>query len=150
MGLFSAVPGCTSLSCKSFFFWKDYLYSPNFVFISYKCIFILLCQSLFCFRAISGIVLGLGWNAGSFYEHRFAVLQYDLGFNDASLPSHRWTDYWPPSEIIVSDYWSSQKTSQINRFRWFRKIIATIVMFTLKTLKNLHNPSKPPQSLQNS
>ena len=71
-----------------------------------------------------------------------------LGFNDASLPSHRWTDYWPPSEIIVSDYWSSQKTSQINRSRWLRKIIAAMVMFTLKTPQNLKDPSKIPQNLQ--
>ena len=24
-----------------------------------------------------------------------------LGFNDASIPSHQWTDYWQPSEMIV-------------------------------------------------
>ena len=75
-------------------------------------------------------------------------LMFPLGFNDASLPSHRWTDYWPPSEIIVSDYWSSQKTSQINRSRWLRKIIAAMVMFTLKTPQNLKDPSKIPQNLQ--
>ena len=42
----------------------------------------------------------------------------------------------------LCDYWLFQKTLQINLSWWFRKLIATMVLFTLKTPKNLQSPSK--------